>query len=1021
MPQINLTGAGGSPDEPTGGSPAGVTPSAVPAVPSASVLQALKDVSATLREVRRGLGITGPASAAGRAKDELSGLLGPKPPAGAKSRGAGDPWDALRASIRSYNANARLSGASPSASRALRAALEPAGEIAQSRRLRERSEALEARAVTRERRQAGEPPEALRAALQGAPGLLQSRRLRERSEAQEQRQAAREAKAAGEPPEGLRAALQGASEIMRARRLRERSDALEATGNRETLRGALRGAGDLRTVWRLKERTLAGEAREERDEMKAAGAGFRAFRQVDTLKRRTLAGEARERNREAQAARSEAEYENRERDGAAARRDRAYREDRAAAEYENSNRSYIARRQDRARAAQEREAERARKAAERADTDMKLGRIRRAGSIGRVNLMRMVRDDRSNLGTIAAAAPAFQAARVVGGVLGTAIEAAEAVIESPRVVSSLMNKFVSGAQPYRDLVLGSSALGRAGGYDGQRLAGMWTPTPGWDGDWRRLRGLATEDLPSISAAYGAPARNQDSQDGIVAAAADADLAPRLGGLGKTTYAEMLGTAQLLGVKGDGQFGQSGDPGRTDYRHGGAAYGYLRDWQRTMTAAVAAGMDRSVVRSSIEGLMRQSAASGAAEINAPKTADAWFRMASSGSPDARTGDEQAGALAGMTDQVNSGGLSGGVVPNAVFHAYLARRGGLPRDAAGVAKLLGVDPSSMDPGERRKFDDVVEAAQSGNEAVTFEYAKPFLYANQGASWKSIVDQSGIAPRGVMHDLIASRLRGEPTGAYQDEQAGQARPGGRGSLGVGDVPDDVRRAIYDASDDTKVDSSILFGLTDYETGGKFDNRLKSGTGAVGLGQITQTAITDLTGGDKVEAEELWRDSQTDQKLNAHLTARYYALLKKRYGSDHEALRHYHGLQVDKNGVGPDEYAASVEAREASYQNDPHRLREVTTDQSDLNQGAAKQDESFAEGLGKLTDVVVSWNEKVNQGTDAVVKWTAALIKSTAAMAGVTTSSQSHDLPAHYMAHKAHRLQGAIIDQQNTSFLMP
>ena len=438
----------------------------------------------------------------------------------------------------------------------------------------------------------------------------------------------------------------------------------------------------------------------------------------------------------------------------------------------------------------------------------------------------------------------------------------------------------------------------------------------------------------------------------------------------------------------------------------------------MTAAVAAGMDRSVVRSSLEGLMRQSASSGAAEINAPRTADAWFRMASSGSPDARTGDEQAAALAGMTDQVNSGGLSGGVVPNAVFHSYLSRHGGLPRDAAGVAKLLGVDPSGMEPGERRKFQDVVDAAQSGNEAVTFEYAKPFLYANGGETWKSIVDQSGIASKGPMRDLIMSRLRGEPLGAYQDEQAGHGRPGSRGRLGIGDVPDNIRRAIYDASDDTGVDSSTLAGLFSVESG--FDNSARSGTGAVGLGQITRTAITDLTGGDKAEAQDLWEHSQTDPSLNAHLSARYYAVLKKRFGSDHEALRHYHGLQVDKNGVGPDDYAARVEASAADYQNDPHRLREVTTNQSDFNQGAARQDETFAEGLGKASDVIVSWNQKVNQGTDAVVNWTAALIRSTAALAGVAGSSHSHGLPAH-AAHRAHPASLGWQQLANRGPLMP
>ena len=930
MPQINLTGAGEPPDGPG--------PDAVSATPAAepkSVLAALKEVSAGLRDLKRELGArqpapsSRPASGGPQGADASNWLDGRRT---SRSRSIDPIGDRqvqgdLRTSIRAYNANARLSDAEPSPSRDLRQALEPVGGITASHRLRERSETLEARAATRERRQGDTPPE------------------------------------------GLREAFGSASDLVRARRLRERSERL---GEKAELDAGRKGYLAFEATARMHLRENAAREREAQDELKGARAESRTAQQTEALKRRSMTAEGRQ-------------------------RDRAYRQDRTAAEYENSNRDFIARKQDRARASQEREAERARKATEQADTNAKLGRVRRAG------LGRWVRDDRSNLGTISAIAPAGQAGRAIGGLLGTAVEAAEAVIESPRVVSGLMNKFVSGAQPYRDLMFSSTALGRAGGYDGGPLSEMWTPTRGQDGDWRKLRGLSTEDLTSISSAYGAPARSAASQNGIVAAVADADLAPKLGGLGKTTYAAMLGTAQLLGLKGDGVFGQSGDPGRTDNRHGGAAYGYLRDWQRTMTAAVAAGMDRSVVRSSIEGLMRQSASSGAAEINAPKTADAWFRMASSGSPDARTGDEQAGALQGMTDQVNSGGLSGGVVPNAVFHSYLARHGGLPRDAAGVAKLLGVDPTSMEPGERRKFDDVVQAAQSGNEAVTFEYAKPFLYANQGESWKSIVDGSGITPRGPMHDLIASRLRGEPLGAYQDEQAGQRRrPGSKGRLGIGDVPDDVRRAIYDASDDTKVDSSILAGLFSVESG--FDNSARSGRGAVGLGQITRTAITDLTGGDRGEAQDLWERSKTDPSLNAHLSARYYSKLRDRYGSDHEALRHYHGLQVDRNGVGPDQYATRVEASEASYQNDPHRLREVTTDQSDMNQGAARQDETFAEGLGKMSDIVVSWNEKVNEGTNAVVKWTAALVKSTAALAGVTPSSASHDLPVHAAAHQAH-----------------
>lgn len=672
--------------------------------------------------------------------------------------------------------------------------------------------------------------------------------------------------------------------------------------------------------------------------------------------------------------RSAAEAENREFDLRKRAKGRAYDRDRAAAEYENRGRDFVARKRERVMSQEAKRVDREAKAAERADKAQKWKKVRRA------NLQKFVRDDESNLGTVAAGAGIARAAGWIGVVAKAVIELGEAVAESPRLLATTMNNFVGGAKPYRDLMYGSASLGRQGGYDGGQMADQWQPS-GQNGRWRSIRGLTSDDLTSVSGAYGIASRSVGSANGIIAASADADLAPMLGGMGKERYASALGLAQTLGLKGDGGFGASGDPGHLDqtgYTHNGPAYSYMRDWQRTMTAATAAGMDHSQVMTGIEGLMRQSASMGAAEVNAPRSMDAWWKMASSGSPGSRTGDEQASALSGMASQVESGGLGGGVVPNAVFHSYLSRQGGLPRDAAGVAKMLGVDPSSMEPGEKRKFDSVVQAAQSGNESLTFEYAKPFLQGQSGSeTWRRMVDQSGLAPSGALHDVVSARLLGTSTGSYQDYASGQSsRPAGAG-MGVGDIRDDVRASIYAASDSTGVSSRRLAALMSYETGGKFDNSLKSGTGAVGLGQITRMGIEDVVGGDKPKAKLLWEQSQTDQGLNANLTARYYALLKNRWGSDHEALRHYHGLAVDKNGIGPDQYAAGVEAREAQYANDPHKMNGVAATQSDLNVQAGHVSENYAETMAAAAPLMVGWNKEVIAGTGAVGQFTAQLLK--------------------------------------------
>ncbi len=557
-----------------------------------------------------------------------------------------------------------------------------------------------------------------------------------------------------------------------------------------------------------------------------------------------------------------------------------------------------------------------------------------------------------------------------------AADAAIAVVTAPIALAKIYEGALGAAEPFVDLRMGAADISRGGGFYTPDLINSVYPddkskTPAW----MRRNGYTPETALGALRSYGVSPTSAAGSVGLLNSIGDAQFAPTLGGLGFDRLAQSLGLAQTLGakVRGTNAPGMSGDfafgpgvdgqtyhlPGdrELDGQRNAVASGYFRQLQRVMTAATQAGLDHSQVLSSVEGLMRQTASAGGAEVDSGKLSSYWWRLASSGAPSMRTGEGQMSALSGMQSAINSSGLGGGVSQNAALNMYLGKNGGLPKTSDSLARFLGVDPSNMQPAEKAAFDAALKAGQSGNQAIFSEYAKTFLNADP-ERWAKIVEGSGIAPKGsYLTPLITSKVTGEGLPGFFARTTGQDLPQGAG-LGMGELNGNLRDQILAAANSNDLPASVLGSLVVQESGGN-PNAANKATSAVGVAGLTAAARRDMGLPDADRFDPSKNLDAGARYLNRELTAAH--------GNMREALIRYHDGDgnfdkgIDKGGTA---YADNILARA----NDPVSLKQALAHTGQIGMQGSEESYKIAAGLDAAAPAVLTFNSALDRSAGAL-----------------------------------------------------
>ncbi len=553
-------------------------------------------------------------------------------------------------------------------------------------------------------------------------------------------------------------------------------------------------------------------------------------------------------------------------------------------------------------------------------------------------------------------------------------EAAKTAYRLPGAYAGAIDAAVSGAAPYYGLLSGSASLGLAGGFDGNSLTSS-IYTHGAAPDWMKRYGLSPQDVLGLVQQSGQPVSSAQQARAVATSIMAASQSQFLGGLDPSTYAGMLGTFTTLSGSGNnpnatGNFDGSGGTG------GGQANDFWRRMQGVMANATAWGLDHAKVASTISSMMQQAAMSGAGHVDSNALTGFWSQMASGGLASMRDGSGILAAQQSLATESGSMGYSGNTMATMAFQNYVNHNGGLPTSMAALGKQLHFDPSTLSPAQRQQATWALQAAQRGDIIGYSSMAAPFLQTDPtlqmqiNTGWA----QSFNLP-GYMAAAAAGGMGGG-MGAVASMMAGAGPSLLKGTmLGWSDIDPAEAASIKKYAKANGLDPNVVAALINHESSfrpGAF-NGSGGGFGAIGLGQIRQSALQDLqqNGMDKDVTPQMLYNAD----VNTRVSADYLKLLMKRYGSYDLALQHYYGSQ-DPNANA--QYAAFIEQGAVGLgSNQNQMMKSVLATQGQANTQAGEQSANLAQtlGSGPLPDALLSLNGTVVTATSTIAAFAQAV----------------------------------------------
>lgn len=331
--------------------------------------------------------------------------------------------------------------------------------------------------------------------------------------------------------------------------------------------------------------------------------------------------------------------------------------------------------------------------------------------------------------------PAMNALGRVGGGLGLllrnpkidlAVGAITSAVMLPRTIYGVEKAIYSQQAPWINFKLNAAqiARGAGGGLRTSDLTKLLVNTglgpsvaPGMSiPPWMSALGLGPTDALKDLNAFGTAPRNRRQAQGIITGIRNAFLMPGLG-LSEDRVASLGATANTLGYFGNGAL-----TGSRNYEE--AFNKYFNKLAKVSESATAMGLDRSrVVQTIAAATMQNAQRGGLAPMAIGPLAQLWGRLASSGSPEMRSGEGVLSVLQGEQKTTQGFGIGGPAGPNLVFSSFLSRHGGAPKTQAQFAKQLQLSSDTerklqLSPAAQQAWKAYKSAVQHGSpDALQF----------------------------------------------------------------------------------------------------------------------------------------------------------------------------------------------------------------------------------------------------------------------------------------------------------------
>jgi soluble lytic murein transglycosylase-like protein len=576
-----------------------------------------------------------------------------------------------------------------------------------------------------------------------------------------------------------------------------------------------------------------------------------------------------------------------------------------------------------------------------------------------------------------------------GGVLGAGLIAAyglDTVLAAPQKYARLLAGLNAEAAPHYQFVRSTQAAGLAGGFspDDLRNAMYAQGSPDFPAaDMMRRYGWDQNAAMGVLQDTGIPITSSSQGLSLLSSIGSASQSQFLGDLSPTTLANMLGQVQTL-APGDLESRMNGGSGGQGSAYSGDAF--FNKLKSVMQVATAYGLDHAKVGQTLMDALSASASAGGSNVDAGGLADLWNRAVTSGNASMRSGEGFTNAIQGLSNTAASAGFAGPSPINAAILAYTYKHNGgkLPTTRAQMEKLLNVKYELLSPQGQLQFNQALQAAKSGDQQGWLQATGQLIQPDQMRQIAEERAQSyGLG--GAETSTIAGFLEtGNPATAYSTSTAFESGSGaGLPAIKLktwDDVPGgrsgNYANWIHKYAKANNLDPSVVASLISREDPSwnpAAYNGTGGGFGAVGLGSIRKTALTDLQ--QHGMEQKTTPHDLLDPETNIRVTSEYLGLLTQRTGNTKTALENYRGADASTNNA----YATGIIQAASGIGNPSTAPGPVANMNTNISNGGnatqAAADlaniEAMAAASRIASQTLGSWTQELNNSESVIAKY--------------------------------------------------
>lgn len=337
----------------------------------------------------------------------------------------------------------------------------------------------------------------------------------------------------------------------------------------------------------------------------------------------------------------------------------------------------------------------------------------------------------------------------------------------------VMNPLAQASQRSWDFRSTLFSLGRAGGFDPHSLhtglfpggniipgfPGLHSPIPPL---WMRQLGIGPEEAVNMLTAFGIPQQTGAGNIKVAQALGLGQILPGFSGMNPNAPITAARMAMGVGVGG-------GQPASV------VLPSLLQAFSNNLQDAVAKGMDRARILSSMEASLEMIAKSNTTGIMFGPMSSLFSDLMKTNLPGGRTGQLATETIAGSLSTI---GTIGKDPMRTMMMLTMMRKFGA-KTPQGMAALLGPGiMGSLNPEGQKIFNEAVQEMQAGRPMAAAMLIQPLLNTDAGARWRQLTQQAAPMfgmPSPGMQQLFVQQQAGFPLTA----QVGLSMKGKTGAI--------------------------------------------------------------------------------------------------------------------------------------------------------------------------------------------------------------------------------------------------